>query len=108
MPYPQKNSEAGLAISDYLTLHTLALAIADHAARSEIELYSLQILSPDGRRMFDTAKPREDSVHQDCLSIAAKAMQYIELRGSALPYRMQRSGEQVWFEELQQGAALAG
>lgn len=95
-------------IGDFMTLHSLALDIADHAARSEIELYSMQILEADGRHVFDTQQPREESVGPDSLSFAAKAVQYIERRGNALPYRLRRSGSLVWFEDRDITASLAG
>jgi hypothetical protein len=102
-------TEKSVAISDHIMLHSLALAIADHAARSEIELYCLQTSDVSGRRMFDTNKPREDSVDNESLSIVDKAVRYIELRGSALPYRLKRSKEMVWFEEASSAnIALAG
>ena len=96
------------AISDCVTLHLLARDIADHAARSEIELYAMQTCQADGRRVFDTHKPREDSVDPQCVSIAAKAMRYIELRGNALPYRMRHCGALVWFEERELSALPTG
>lgn len=95
-------------ISNQLTVHSLALDIADHAARSEIELYSMQTRDVNGRRVFDTKKPREDSVDQESVSIVAKAVRYIELRGKALPYRLQRSGSLVWFEEPEPAISFAG
>lgn len=94
------DTENGAAISDYLMLHSLAMAIADHAARSEIELYSMQRTDISGRRVFDTSKSREDSVDKQCLAIVDKAVRYIELRGSALPYRLKRADGVVWFEEV--------
>jgi len=108
MPNRFDNTKTDDDIGDYLTLHSLALDIADHAARSEIELYAMQTCEPDGRRVFDTQKPREDSVDHDSLSIAAKAIRYIELRGSALPYRLRRVGTLVWFEDHELAASLAG
>jgi hypothetical protein len=108
MPHRFDATQPDTQKDDFLTLHALALAIADHAARSEIELYSLQIREPDGRRVFDTQRPREESVEQESLSIAAKAARYIEQRGSALPYRLRRSGTLVWFEETDATAPLAG
>ncbi len=108
MPDRFDDTQTDIEVSDDMTLQALALDIADHAARSEIELYAMQICEADGRRSFDTQKPREDSVDQESLSIAAKAARYIELRGSALPYRMRRSGTVVWFEDREMATLLAG
>ncbi len=108
MPDRLDNTNTDTEVSAHITLHALALDIADHAARSEIELYAMQVCEADGRRSFDTQKPREDSVGQESLSIAAKAARYIELRGSALPYRLRRSGTVVWFEDQDMAASLAG
>jgi hypothetical protein len=108
MPHRLDSTQPDTQNGDFVTLHALALAIADHAARSEIELYSLQTIESDGRRVFDTQRPREESVGQESLSIAAKAARYIEQRGSALPYRLRRSGSLVWFEETDAAVPLAG
>lgn len=108
MPNRLDDTKSDNAISEYIILYSLALDIADHAARSEIELYSMQTCEADGRRVFDTQKPREDSVDQECVSIVAKAVRYIDLRGNALPYRMRHSGALVWFEEQEMSALLAG
>ena len=108
MPHRFDDTKPDTEIGDFMSLHSLALDIADHAARSEIELYSMQILEADGRRVFDTQKPREESVGLESLSIAAKAARYIEQRGNALPYRIRRSGSLVWFEDRDMAASLAG
>jgi hypothetical protein len=108
MPHRFDDTKPDTEIADFMTLHALALDIADHAARSEIELYSMQTLEADGRRVFDTQQAREESVDQTSLSIAAKAAWYIEQRGSALPYRLRRSGSLVWFEDRDMAASLAG
>ena len=108
MPHRFDETKPDTEIGDFMALHSLALAIADHSARSEIELYSMQILEADGRRVFDTQQPREDSVDQESLSIAAKAVRYIEHRGNALPYRLRRSGSLVWFEDRDRAASRAG
>ncbi|WP_458070905.1 hypothetical protein [Rhodanobacter sp. BL-MT-08] len=108
MPNRHDDAKTDNAIGDHMTLHSLALDIADHAARSEIELYAMQFCEADGRRVFDTQRPREDSVGQESLSIAAKAVRYIELRGNALPYQLRRSGTVVWFEDQEMAESLAG
>lgn len=86
--------------SDPHALHAIAVAIADHAARSEIELYAVQATDIFGRRVFNTALAPEESVDEQGISLVAKAARYIELRGAALPYRLERAGTFVWFEEL--------
>lgn len=85
-------------IRDDQALHAMALAIADHAARSEIELYACQCVDADGRRVFDMAQPREETVDEQSFALVAIAVRYIELRGAALPYRLHRSGTCVWFD----------
>jgi protocatechuate 3,4-dioxygenase beta subunit len=75
------------------------LAIADHAARSEIELYAEQTTDTEGRRLFNTMQPREESVDEESLVLVAKAAHYIELRGASLPYRLHRLDSYLWFED---------
>lgn len=83
-----------------ITLHSLAMDLADHAARSEIELYSAHVVDITGRHVFDTENTPEDCVDGKIATLVTKALRYIELRGSALPYRLRRSGALVWFEEI--------
>ena len=89
------------SVFDHLCLHSLAMDLADHAARSDIELYSTHVLDAAGRRVFDTKIPRDDFIDEESAALVGKALRYIELRGSALPYRLRRSGSVVWFEALE-------
>jgi hypothetical protein len=99
MPHFDRDTRQADQILGALTVHSLAMDLADHAARSEIELYAAHVFDATGRHVFDTAKSREDGVDEQSMALVAKALRYIELRGSALPYRLKRSGTLVWFED---------
>jgi len=101
------NTTIVVDINDHQTLHGFAVAIADHSARSEIELYAEQTIDAQGRRLYDTTQPREESVDEVSLSLTAIAARYIELRGNALPFRMHRTGAHVWFEDANTGTSVA-
>ena len=71
----------------------LAIAIADEAARVDVEIWSC-LVDLDGVRYFDTTRvPADGFKHDDALELGmvARAVKYIEERGDALPFfRMQR------------------
>lgn len=99
MPYFKVDTAQTDQILGDLTVYSLAMDLADHAARSEIELYSAHTLDTTGRCVFDIGKPRDDGADRHS-GMVIKALQYIELRGKALPYRLKRSGSLVWFEDI--------
>jgi hypothetical protein len=79
----------------------LAVQIADRFARSEIEMFCRNVAAGTGRPVFDISCPLTDSgvPAREWLAAIAEAVRYIELRDNALPYRMHRVDDQVWFEE---------
>jgi hypothetical protein len=78
---------------------SLAQAIADRCARSEVELYAKTIDDGDGKPRYDTSQPSISEDGADWKKIVSVAMRYIELRADELPFVMHRINEMVWFEE---------
>lgn len=70
----------------------LALGIADDTARADVESYACWI-DLEGIRYLDTTKVADDGLVHDAeqeLAWVRRAVQYIDQRGDALPFRMQR------------------
>lgn len=79
-------------------LTELAISIADHAARSDIECWAHMV----NLNQYDLTKPQDDRDGADQaqqLDAVARAAHYIALRGDALPFRLVRTGEFAWFED---------
>lgn len=74
-------------------VNELALAIADHAVRSDVECYAHQV----SLSKYDLTRPQDNDDDVDQVAIANNAARYIELRGDALPFVMHRQGDVVWF-----------
>lgn len=89
-------------------LHKLALAIADGSARSDIECYAHM----KSMRNYDLTRAQDDLPGADPdqatqVAIVQLAVEYIELRGDALPYRLVRTGDFGWFED-REPTAISG
>lgn len=92
-----------------MTMQALAQAIADNAARSDIEIFAFGYRDDAGNLVFDLTKPEgwtqstpEGNAH--AIEQAQRAARYIELRGDVFPWRMVHVGNVphlVRFEEKQ-------
>ena len=88
-------------------LHELALAIADHSVRSEIELYAKHVPADDGSSMYRIDQPSiAEGSAEDWSAIVDQAIEYINARGDELPYEMRQQGFAVWFVEREAVAHL--
>lgn len=82
----------GIAAAESAALHALAIGIADDSARSDIEVYARWV-ELDGVTYFDTTQVPDDGLVHDAaqeLALVWRAVRYIDMRGDALPFRMQR------------------
>ena len=92
-----------------MTMQALAQTIADHAARSDIEIFAFGYRDDAGNLVFDITKPEgwtESTPEGDSLAVehAQRAAQYIKLRGDVFPWRMVHVGNAphlVRFEDKQ-------
>lgn len=75
----------------------LAIAIADDAARSDIECLALADTDTHGRPIYDVSLAAWGADQRN-LDTVKRAARYIERRGDALPYIMHREGDVVRFE----------
>lgn len=72
-------------------LADLAFELADETARSDVECASM-MFDRGGQMCCDVSDP-------DSQGLLARALRYMDLRGDALPYRVIREGDILWFEE---------
>ncbi|TPG08284.1 hypothetical protein EAH88_11665 [Rhodanobacter glycinis] len=75
----------------------LAVAIADHTARSDVECYARIASNPIGQTRYDLSQAQDvpgDEV------VAQRAAEYIRLRGDILPYKLVCVDETVFFEDV--------
>lgn len=91
-------------VLEQLPLLTTALAIADDAARSDVECYARPVLDAGGTQWFDLAEANVSGRFTlECIASAVatanRAARYIRDRGDALPYRMVESMGWVRFED---------
>lgn len=92
MSAPANIPNHGAAFDGFAKLIHLAIGIADDTARSDVESFAYWI-ERDGVLYLDTTKVADDGLVHDVeqeLAWVHRAVQYIERRGDALPYRMQR------------------
>jgi hypothetical protein len=96
---PALSVQAGLlAALPHIGLVTVAMAIADHSVRSEIELYAKPVLADDGSSMYRIDQPAiQEGSAEDWQAIVNQAVTYIEARDDNLPFVMRRQGTCVWF-----------
>lgn len=86
-----KQFDAGVAFGTAFA--SLAILIADRAARSDIEIYALPV-AVDSLQFFDTRYPQVGSGDPDeVLQYIHQALDYIEARGDAWEWRMQRHAD---------------
>jgi len=84
---------------------SLALDVADHSARSDIEIYAYSTVDGKGNAVLDTGRPGQaiDDGDGDWRTIVSNAVRYVELRQElkkdALPYTMTHIDGLVWFED---------
>lgn len=83
--------------------HTLKLAtaIADECARTEIEV--LAYTSMPGKPVYSLSRLEEpsgdDAEDKKKLRRITNAVNYIEMRGDALPYKLESAAGMAWFED---------
>lgn len=66
-----------------------AFAVADHAARSDIELYA-RCFYDDLGPVYDTTRFQDIGGSPDDLAVIDRALKYIELRGDVWPWSLKR------------------
>lgn len=81
-----------------------ALAIADDAARSDVEIYAKPVQDMGGTTWYDLAEANVSgrftiACITNAVANANRAARYIRQRGDALPYRMIESMGWVRFED---------
>ena len=71
-------------------MNELAIEIADHAVRSDVELYAHGFEDKNGSPVYDTSRHHEQGGSQADLAVVERALKYIDARGDVFPWELVR------------------